>query len=149
MRINLFIVLAGLFLFSCNQSTKTSEAEDHDAHAMATDTALTLNNGAKWKADSITNHNVVRLKTTANMFRVEPFPSLENYQLLAGDLAGDVDTMLQQCKMKGSDHDALHKWLTPIISQSNQLKNVTDTAQGRKLFEAVDQRIDTYQQYFD
>lgn len=149
MRKKLFIILAGVFLFSCNQGTNTSETEDHDSHAETTDTVLTLNEGAKWQADSITNHNLVRLKTTADMFRVEPFPSLETYQMLGNDLSGDVNTMLEQCKMKGADHEALHKWLTPIISQSNQLKNVTDTAEGRKIFAAVDQRIDAYHQYFE
>ncbi|HUZ58417.1 MAG TPA: hypothetical protein VMU83_06520 [Hanamia sp.] len=110
---------------------------------------MTLNNGAKWKADSITNHNVIRLKDTANMFRVKPYPELDTYQLLGGYLSNDVDTMLLQCRMKGADHEALHKWLAPIIEQSGRLKNVTDTAVGRRIFDSVDNRINIFNQYFD
>ena len=149
MKKSLFTVLFASILFSCNQSTNNSKSQSNDNHSMAADTSLTLNNGAKWKADSITNHNLIRLKTTANMFRVEPFPSQANYQILGKDLSNDVDTMLQQCKMKGDDHEALHKWLGPILNQSGRLKNVTDTAEGRKIFDSVDRRINIFPQYFE
>ena len=143
------IILCGSFLFSCNQGTNNSESQSNEAHSVVEDTTMTLNNGAKWKADSITNHNVVRLKVTANMFRVKPFPELDTYQLLGGYLSNDGDTMLQQCKMTGSDHEALHKWLNPILNQSARLKKVTDTAEGRKIFDSLDRRINTFHQYFD
>ena len=136
-------------LFACNQSASNSESEASESHSSITDTALVLNNGVKWKADSITNHNLIRLKVTANMFRVEPFPSQANYQILGNDLANDVDTMLQQCIMKGAGHEALHQWLTPILNQSIQLRNITDTAEGRKIFDSVDHRINIYHQYFE
>ena len=149
MKLKLLIIVCGSILFSCNQGTKNSESKSNDDHTVAADTSLTLNNGAKWKADSITNHNVVSLKTTAGMFKVEPFPSLSNYQVLGNDLSSDLSTMLQQCKMKGDDHEALHKWLGPIINQSEHLKNVADTAEGRKIFDSVDNRINKYNQYFE
>lgn len=149
MKKSLFTVICVSFLLSCNQGTSNSESHDDHTNAMAADASLALNNGAKWKADSITNHNVIRLKTTANMFRVEPFPSQDNYQLLGNDLGDDLNTMLQECKMKGADHDALHQWLEPILHQSNRLKNITDTALGRKIFDSVDHRIDVYNQYFE
>ena len=148
MKNSLFIVLCVSVLFACNQSTKNTEVHNADTHSSTTDTSLTLNNGAKWNADSITNHNIIRLRVTANMFKVEPFPSLSNYQILGNDLSSDVDTLLQQCKMTGSDHDALHKWLEPILHQSNQLKNITDTSEARGIFNSVDSRINTYDQYF-
>jgi len=149
MKKSLFTVLGAFILFSCNQNTNNSESQSDVSHSMSADTSLTLNNGAKWKSDSITNHNLIRLKVTANMFRVEPFPSQANYQVLGNDLANDVDTMLQQCKMKGADHEALHQWLTPILNQSTRLKNITDTAEGRKIFNAVDRRISIFDQYFE
>lgn len=144
-----FTVLFVSILFSCNQSTNNSPSHDDEAHSANADINMTLNNGAKWKADSITNHNVIRLKVTANMFRVKPYPELDTYQLLGGYLSNDVDTMLLQCRMKGADHEALHKWLAPIIEQSGRLKNVTDTAVGRRIFDSVDNRINMFNQYFD
>ncbi|HET7118828.1 MAG TPA: hypothetical protein VFI29_20220 [Hanamia sp.] len=149
MKKSLFTVLCASILFSCTQGTNNSGPHSKDNHSTVADTSLTLNNGAKWKADSITNHNVIRLKVTANMFRVKPYPELDTYQLLGSDLANDADTMLQQCRMKGADHEALHKWLGPIINQSGRLKNVTDTAEGRKIFDFIDRRINEYQQYFE
>lgn len=149
MKTNLLIILCVSFLVSCNQSTKNSESHGDDAHSMTNDTTMTLNNGAKWKVDSITTHNVIPMKVTANMFKVEPFPSLENYQILGNDLGHDADTMIQQCKMTGADHEALHKWLSPIINQSAQLKNITDTAEARKIFVSIDRRINAFQQYFE
>lgn len=46
--------------------------------------------------------------------------------------------------MKGTDHEALHKWLSPLLSQTDELKNITDTAAARKIFDSVDNRIDEY-----
>lgn len=149
MKKSLFTALCISFLLSCNQSANNSESHDSDMHSMDTDANLALNNGAKWKADSITNHNVIRLKVTANMFKVDPFPPLNTYQILANDLSRDVDTLLQQCKMKGEDHEALHQWLTPIIHQLYRLKNITDTVEARKIFDSLDQRINIFHQYFE
>ncbi|HUZ60405.1 MAG TPA: hypothetical protein VMU83_16655 [Hanamia sp.] len=145
----MFIILCGSFLLSCNQGTNNSESQSNEAYSMVPYTGMPLNNGAKWKVDSMTIHNVIRLKVTANMFRVKPFPELDTYQLLGGYLINDADTMLQQCKMKGAADEALHEWLVPIINQSGRLKNITDTAEERKIFDSVDRRINTFHQYFD
>ncbi len=145
----IFLLVWGGLLLACNHGSDKTEANEQAGIEQSHSKVLSLNNGAKWKADSITNHNVVRLKTTADMFRVKPFPSLATYRLLGSDLAKDANTMIQQCTMKGADHEALHKWLSPIISQTDQLKNITDTAVARKIFDSVDNRIDEYPQYFE
>ena len=51
--------------------------------------------------------------------------------------------------MSGPDHDALHQWLEPVLSETNQLKNVTDTAVAAKTFKSIDTRIDDYHNYFE
>lgn len=146
-QIRLLLVCACAAFFACNQGAdKTGDRIQTEQNP---DTVLSLNNGAKWRADSITNHNVIRLKTTADMFNVDPFPSINNYQLVGNDLSNDIDTLLQQCKMKGDDHEALHKWLEPILGLSNQLKNATDTAAARQAFKSIDARIDAYPNYFE
>lgn len=87
---SLFTVLGAFILFSCNQNTNNPKSQSDVSDSMSADTSLTLNDGAKWKSDSITNHNLIRLKVTANMFSVEPFPSQANYQVLSNDLANGV-----------------------------------------------------------
>lgn len=147
----LFIPLfASFLLFACNNgNNKTTTAGQEEHEHTSADTALALNNGAKWKSDSITNHNVVMLKTVADNFRAKPFPSSTDYQLLGGDLAKSLDQLINQCKMSGPDHEALHKWLNPILKTTGVLKTITDTASGRAAFKSLDSRIDAFHDYFE
>ena len=144
------LLLFCIAIFSCNSPKNKSGVQDHENHEHAvSDSRLSLNNGAKWKADSITNHNVVNLKTIADNFRIKPFPSVNDYQLLGTDLNTGVNKMIQECKMTGPDHDALHKWLEPVIQETNQLKTVTDTSVAKNTFHSIDKRLDAYHNYFE
>lgn len=145
----IILFICASFLFACNQSSNKTETDEHAAHANGENVALTLNNGAKWKADSITNHNVVNLKTVADNFRIKPFPSINDYQLLGNDLKTGLNTMIQQCQMKGPDHDALHHWLEPIQKGANDLSNAKDTTAASTVFHSVDKRIDEYHNFFE
>lgn len=147
MKKSLLLLFASAIFFACNTSSEKSE--DHADHEHSESTELTLNNGQKWKADSVTNHNVVNIKTIADNFRIKPFPAINDYQILGGDLKNGLDKMVKECKMSGPDHDALHQWLNPLLTNTNELKSVTDTAQGRSVFKSIDQRIDAYHNYFE
>ena len=149
MKKTVFLFLCVAFLFACNQSSDNNKVDEHADHSHAETTVLTLNNGAKWKADSITNHNVVGLKTIADNFRIKPFPSANDYQVLGADLSNGLNKMIQECKMSGPEHDALHQWLEPVLSETNQLKKVTDKAVSAKTFKSIDRRIDDYNNYFE
>ncbi len=141
---------ASFILFACNNGNNKTTTSAHEGHEHASaDTVLALNNGAKWKSDSITNHNVVMLKTVADNFRAKPFPSTSDYQLLGGDLSKSLDQLINQCKMSGPDHEALHKWLNPILKTTVALKNTTDTSLGRAAFRSLDSRIDAFYDYFE
>ena len=143
------------FLMAC-QNNKTTDNSTVDKSTTATtethqdtSTVLALNGNAKWKADSSTNDNLVDMKTMADNFRILPFPALDEYHILGNDLQKQIDKMVSECKMKGADHDELHKWLTPVINDVNQLKNVADTTTGKPLFTKIDRRIDEYRTYFE
>lgn len=145
-----YLLVSSAILFACNQSSNKTETDDHaNRDHTVVDTQLTLNNGAKWKADSITNHNVVNLRIIADNFRIKPFLLASDYQILSGDLNNGLNKMIQECKMSGPDHDALHKWLEPILKETNQLKNITDTSIARTTFKSIDARIDTYYNFFE
>ena len=145
----LFVFLSSAFLLACNQNSQPKDLHEQEANENMHDTTVTLNNGAKWKADSITNHNVANLKTIADNFRIKPFPTVGEYQLLSVDLSNGLNTMIQQCKMTGPDHEALHHWLEPILNDTKELKNVKDTAAGRPIFRSLDKKIDSYKTYFE
>ncbi|MBS1946718.1 MAG: hypothetical protein JST47_03030 [Bacteroidetes bacterium] len=147
MKRSFFTLSALAFLFfevSCSQPKQQNDASS----SSTPDTVLSLNNGAKWIVDSITVGNYVSLRTMTNMFAVAPYPSLANYQVYGTDMSKGLNKMLGECKMKGADHEALHKWLAPIIEQSNQLKNIADTLEARVAFNAVHKRVDVFYDYF-
>lgn len=145
----IFTLLSSALLIACNHGSQPKDLQQFEANEHVVDTTLTLNNGAKWKADSITNHNVVNLKTIADNFRIKAFPTIGEYQLLSVDLSNGLNTMIQQCKMTGPDHEVLHHWLEPILNDTKELKNVKDTASGRIVFRSLDKRIDSYKTYFE
>lgn len=147
------LMIAGVLL-ACNSATNkdkteaTAPAENHSNHT-DNGTALQLNNGAKWKADSITNRNVVDLRTIADNFKILPFPTLGEYQILSTDLGTSLNKLVNECKMTGPDHDALHQWLETVLKETNELKTVSDTTVARQTFKVIDQSIDGYHNYFE
>ena len=149
MKRTFFTLLCFAFIISCNQSANKTETDEDAGHQPGDTTELSLNNGSKWKVDLITNHNVVNLKTIADNFRIKPFPSMNDYQVLSGDLQNGLNTMIQECKMTGPDHEALHHWLNPILQETSQLKNAADTSAGRTIFKSIDKQLHDYHKYFE
>lgn len=149
-RTAMILMFTGL-LWACNSNSspdsKTHEQPNDNAHAH--ETMLTLNNGQKWKADAPTNENVVNMRTIVQNFSVEPHTDLSDYQILNGDLQKGVDKMIQECKMQGPDHDALHLWLEPLMKDVSELKKAGDIASAEKIFHSINERLGLYTQYFE
>ncbi|HTN08545.1 hypothetical protein [Agriterribacter sp.] len=145
----MMLMLTGL-LWACNSNPSpgndTPTASDVHEHEEAT---LTLNNGQKWKADAATNENVVAMRTIVQNFSAEPHTGLSDYRILDGDLQKGLDKMIQDCKMQGPDHDALHLWLEPLLKGVSELKKAGDIASAEKTFHAIDERLGLYTQYFE
>ena len=151
MKRSAIFLLAAVVLWSCNTapSPANETAVHSDAHEHAHAAVLTLNNGQKWKADAPTNENVVDMRTIAQNFSVEPHTSLDDYGILAGNLQKGLDKMIQECKMQGPDHDALHLWLEPLLKDVNELKKADDTTSAEKVFHAINEKLVLYTQYFE
>jgi hypothetical protein len=137
------------FLSACNQSSNKAEPGEHVSTDQNQTPALSLNNGTKWQADSVTTSNVAYLKKIAGNFRTKPHHLLSDYKALSTDLNNALNKMIQQCKMTGPDHEALHHWLEPILKENNQLINITDTAIAASAFKSIDTRLDVYNNYFE
>ena len=144
----IFVIISVALLSACNQSSDKGEHKENANTGEETITALTLDNGAKWQADSSTNQHVADLHAITNMFKVQANPSIEEYHILGNDLGNSLNKMIQDCKMTGPDHEALHKWLEPVLKESNHLKNSTDTTTARTTFNSVDKQLDDYHNYF-
>lgn len=136
-----------VFLMACNsqggneKEATTAGHKDHGEHT----TGLALNDGAKWKADSATNNNVAVLKTiVARVKTGDP-----GYKQTADELQQGLNKMIAECKMKGPDHDALHKWLEPLIEKIKVLKNETAVEKADTIFKEIEEHINLFTQYFE
>jgi hypothetical protein len=148
MKKSLFILLCTALLSSCNQSPDKSKDDKHLNHDIKQTTELALNNGAKWKADSVTNHNVANLRSIADNFKIKSTSSVSSYQKLSANLNTGLNKMIKECKMTGADHDALHMWLQPILEENAELKNISDPEIAGTIFKSIDKRLDNYNNYF-
>src|SRR5665647_479903 len=95
----LYLFLSSAVFLACNQSSNKAESKEHASHDQDQTTELSLNNGAKWQADSITNNNVSYLKNIADKFKIKPSHSVNDYQTLSTDLNNALNKMIQQCIM--------------------------------------------------
>lgn len=138
-----FVTVLAMACNSHNENEKTSARHDeHTEHA----TALSLNNGAKWKSDSATNANVALLKTIVAAAKKDK-PG--NYQPTAGYLQDGLNKMIVECKMKGPDYDALHKWLEPLMEKIKVLRYETNAGKAGEVFKEIEEHINLFSQYFE
>jgi len=142
-------------LWACNNNSSSEKKETvnpaetgHHEQSVNTDELL-LNNGAKWKADSVTNNNVKNLQTVLEKFNDGTDKSLVAYKNTATELQQGLDKMIRECKMKGPDHDALHKWLEQLMKQVASLKKVSTAADATQTLEAIQARVNLYPQFFE
>lgn len=149
------ILLLSTGFWACNNPETAAKKEgapateaDHHEHA-ENKTGLELNNGVKWKADSSTNNNVKNLQVILEQFNAGTDQSMVAYKLVADELQMGLNKMVSECKMKGPDHDALHKWLEPLIGQVKELKEISAEADAAKLIATIHTQVNYYNQYFE
>jgi hypothetical protein len=143
--------ITGLLL-SCNskndqeKNSTTAVPVEKQQQPAEKETGLVLNNGAKWKADSTTLLNVALLQKIAAGARKE---NLENYMQTATQLEEGISKMINECKMKGPDHEALHHWLEPLIERTKELKKATTVAEATTIFSEIERRINLFSEFFE
>jgi NADH dehydrogenase len=147
-----FILVTG-FLMACNNSENkeikpqpepTAEHDTHQQHEDAIE--LSLNNGAKWKADNSTNKNVSALNNI--VISAKPVTA-EDYQNLGRSLQSGIDKMISECRMQGPDHEALHHWLEPLIEKNKKLQATKTIDEGTKTFDLIKKQINLYPNFFE
>lgn len=142
-----------IVLLACNsQHGKNWNANNSasDKHQDATESEkLVLNNGAKWKVDDITSGNVKNLQAIVKEFESGNDTSLQAYKNVGDDLQKGLTKMISECKMKGPDHEALHKWLEPLIADVAKLKQASVENIAAQSFAVIKVQADLYNQYFE
>lgn len=154
MKILWLAVILSVSAISCSNEqqketkTETTSGETKHEHDAAKK-KLDLNNGAKWNADSSTNSNVKNLQAIVEKFNSGTDRSIGAYTSTAAELQIGLDKMIAECKMKGPDHDALHKWLEPLIGGVSKLKNTTNEQEAAVIIKETDEQLKLYAQYFE
>ncbi|MBL0308286.1 MAG: hypothetical protein IPP77_00855 [Bacteroidetes bacterium] len=108
--------------------------------------ALTLNNGAKWKADASTNTNVVALMDVINAAAPT---TVEEYHHTGNGIQESLNKMISECQMQGEDHEALHHWLEPLLEMNKNLLGSQTVEEANKIFGSERYQINLYPQYFE
>jgi hypothetical protein len=127
-----------------DQKTADTVAIKHEEHPQP-DTALTLNNGVKWKVDSITMVNVGLLK---NIIADAGKNQAKDFTTIAGQLQESLNKLISECKMTGADHDALHKWLEPLLEKVKALKTAS-AADGPAMVKDITDYLILFEKYFE
>ncbi len=110
---------------------------------------LTLNKGAKWKVDNSTNNNVKHLQEIVQAFNTGKDKSLNAYHKTASDLQAGLNKMIKECKMKGADHQALHKWLEPFMGQVTKFAHTTKLGKAAQSLDGIKVHLNKFNQYFE
>jgi hypothetical protein len=146
------IILVTSLILACNpgqekESHKGNDpaAENHSQHEEKA-AGLVLNNGAKWKADSITVLNVSLMQSTISSAQKE---SPDDFRKTAALLQDGLNKMVAECKMKGPDHDALHQWLEPLMEKVKVLNTETDAKAAVEKLGDIDKQLALFTQYFE
>ena len=151
MKNHLTILLFASLLWACNDTLIEKEEAVSVAEALHRhDDAptLALNNEAKWKADENTNRNVAELEAVAGRFNRKESKIVADYAAAGNEWKTGLDKMIKECRMKGADHDALHKWLEPLLKKVNSLQQATTKVEASKLYNEICGQLSVYHQYF-
>lgn len=152
MKILLPMLLLLSQVLACNsyeegeQSNNADTASATHKEEEASETGLVLNNGAKWKADSLTLRNVALLQDIVLDAKNE---RLENYLQTGDSLQKGLNKMIADCKMQGPDHDALHQWLHPLLGKVENLNKSTSASSAGAIFTEIQSHINVFSQYFE
>ncbi|CAN5347964.1 hypothetical protein BH09BAC6_BH09BAC6_15830 [soil metagenome] len=152
MKKSITLLLLASMLFACNNPQHTENkkaAQPAAAQHEAGPEELVLNKGAKWKVDHITGENVKNLKAIMAGFVSGNDKTLPAYKKVDDDLQNGLEKMIRECKMQGPDHEALHKWLEPLMEQVSTLKQAATVAAAGQAFNVIQSQVNRYDQYFE
>ncbi len=151
MKYVLLVLLSTGMLLACqsaNDKKENAPADSatavHDQHAEHLE-GLALNNGAKWQADSITRVNVILLQKTIADAKTA---NTANYLQTAAALQEGLNKMVKECTMQGPDHDALHKWLEPLMEKVKTLKQADTAEKASAILADIEKHLDLFTLYF-
>jgi hypothetical protein len=156
MKRSLIILLLFTAALGAGTSCKRAVPKNYNATVGADDDQdgasteeLALDGDAKWKVDLGTDANVQELQGVLQKFDTAAKHPLHDYQKLRDELQHGIDKMISECKMTGDNHEALHKWLKPLIEEVQQLKRASNAADANLVLKAINTQMNFYSEYFE
>ena len=108
--------------------------------------SITLKDGNKWKSDAATLRHILSLqkigKSTKSLGKVE------DYHKLSTQFSKEISNLLNDCTMEGPDHNALHKYLMPMMKKNKMLGKVENVKKGERILNKIQTQLNEYQDYF-
>lgn len=150
---NIRILLAATLMLSFG-ACQESQEHDHDHAAMEThghahdSKTLALNNGAKWQTDESTRQHAATLSGIADAFPYHENTTLEAFHQHAEAMQTELNYLIQDCRMKGAEHDALHLWLEPVLEDTRDLSDTQDAVAAAAATKKLHEDIRKFPQYF-
>ena len=138
----LIFFIALVFVGCSNTATQEQKSESEGQEHKENVSSLELNNGVKWKADSTTQINVGALTRLIND---SAYTDKQNAIHFSALLQNRLDTLVQQCKMTGPAHEALHSWLKPVLHDAKELKE----GEYDQNFAQLKKDVQIFYQYFE
>lgn len=99
---------------------------------------LTLNDGVKWKVNEETQKGMNNMSNILKNYNLEK----SNFSSLGEELSKETKYIIENCDMKGKDHEMLHIILHPMLDNINSLK------EGNGNDANIEQMNDLLQKYF-
>jgi hypothetical protein len=140
---NKLMILLALIFSACTGTMQKDTEQAKTENEKENVTAVQLNNGAKWKLDDATKKNVAALKQIVND-TTRTAPTKE----LALALQSGLDTLVNQCTMKGPDHDALHQWIEPFRHAVKELKEDKES-ERQEAITTIRKELENFDMYFE
>ena len=154
MKLRLLYYLLSVLIISCNNNTNIEERaqepipEQHHHHEVLSD-SVNLNQGNKWRSDAVTNENISSFQHIVEQVKQIKDPGLQEYNDAGTKMQKQLDKLISECRMKGPDHEALHKWLAPLFNSVSSLMKSRDKMEASQLIDEIYSHVNSYKNYFE
>ena len=148
---NKLLIILSLLIAACSNNESHLDVANGDKHMQHDSTAVPIvtlrlnNNNTKWKTDDVTRKNVSAMARAINDSNNI---GASRKQQLVEQLQGTINTLVQQCTMKGPDHDALHLWVEQVMHDLKSVKTSSDDAYP-KSYAALKGDVENFYVYFE
>ncbi len=143
----LSLLAAGLVVSLSGAASAASEEHSHDGHETGV-AELTLDAGKKWQGDDSLRKAMgeirIAMASRLNQIHENQLPA-EEYKALAGSIQGQVDYMVENCKLPLAEDEQLHIVLNQIIAG---IEEMTAGSQPRNGAVKIVQAHNAYGKYF-